>query len=139
MPKKKDKLYICILQIANKYNTLKSHKKGAHTRLIILILKLQKNSLGCHADLFISRLTYNIFLFNYQICRFFPVFFTLFFVSHVLFYNFHLGKLLTSNLGLDNSPLLFWAYRLISLLNLTNPAITILYHSSLAISFSSVP
>ena len=33
--------------------------------LIILILKPQENSLGCHADLFISRLTYNMFLFNY--------------------------------------------------------------------------
>ena len=35
--------------------------------LIVLILKLQENSPGCHADLFISRLTYNIFLLNYQI------------------------------------------------------------------------
>ena len=43
-----------------------------------------------------------------------------------------------SNLGSDNSPLLFWAYQLISLLSLTNPATTILYDSSLAIRFSSV-
>ena len=40
-----------------------------------------------------------------------------------------------SNLGSDNSPSLFWAYQLISLLNLTNPASTIFYHSFLAISF----
>ena len=65
MPKEKDKFYLCILLITNRYNTIKSHKKGAHTRLIILILKLQENSPGCHEDLFISRLTYNIFLFNY--------------------------------------------------------------------------
>ena len=84
MPKKKDKFYICILWITNRYNTIKSHKKNAHSELIILILKLQEISPGCHADLFISR----------QICRFFPMFFTLFFVSHVLFYIFHLGKLL---------------------------------------------
>ena len=44
---------------------IKSHKKDAHTGLIILILKPQENSPGCHVDLFISRLTYNIFLFNY--------------------------------------------------------------------------
>ena len=31
----------------------------------ILTLKLQENSPRCHADLFISRLTYDIFLFNY--------------------------------------------------------------------------
>ena len=138
MPKKKDKFYICILLITNRYNTIKSHKKDAHTRLIILILKLQENFPGCHADLFISRLTYNIFPFNYQICRFFPVFFTLFFAPHVLFYIFHLGKLLISNLGSDNSPLIFWAYQFISLLNLTNPETTVLYRLSLAISFSSV-
>ena len=150
MPKKKDKFYICILWITNRYNTVKSHKKDAHRGLIILILKLQENSLGCHADLFISSLTYHIFLFNYKICRFFPMFLT-FFVNHVLFYIFHLGKLLLTpntlivipvNLNFflisDNSPLLFWAYQFISLLNLTNPATTILYHSSLAISFSSV-
>ena len=56
MPKKKDKFYICILLITNRYNTLKSHKKDAHTGLIILILKRQENSLGCH-DLFIFRVT----------------------------------------------------------------------------------
>ena len=44
---------------------IKSHKKDAHTGFIILILKLQENSPGCHVDLFISRLTYNIFLFSY--------------------------------------------------------------------------
>ena len=55
--------------------------------LIVLILKLQENSPGCQADLFISRLTYNIFLLNYQ---FFLMFFTLLFVPHVLFYIFHL-------------------------------------------------
>ena len=73
------------------------------------------------------------------------------FVNHVLFYIFHLGKLLLTpntlivipvNLNFflisDNSPLLFWANQIISLINLTNPATTILYHSSLAISFSSV-
>ena len=44
----------------------------------------------------------------------------------------HSGKLqFLSNLGSDNSPSLFWAYQLISLLNLTNPATTVLYHSSL--------
>ena len=57
MPKKKDKFYICILWITNRYKTLKSHKKDAHTGLIILILKLQESSPGCHTDLFISRLT----------------------------------------------------------------------------------
>ena len=46
MPKKKDKFYICILLITNKYNTIKSHKKDAHTGLIILILKRQENSPG---------------------------------------------------------------------------------------------
>ena len=43
-----------------------------------------------------------------------------------------------SNLGSENSPLFFWANQLISLLNWTNPATTILYHSSLAVSFSSM-
>ena len=57
MPNKKDKFYICILLITNRYNTLKSHKKDAHTGLIILILKRQENSPGCHANLFIFRLT----------------------------------------------------------------------------------
>ena len=52
---------------------------------------------------------------------------------------FHSRKLeFLSNLGSENSPSLFWVYQLISLLNLTNPATTILYHSSLAVSFSSV-
>ena len=57
MPKEKDKFHMCILLITTRYNTIKSHKKDAHTRLIILILKLQENSPGCHEDLFISRLT----------------------------------------------------------------------------------
>ena len=65
MPKKKDKFYICILRTTNIYNTLKSYKEDAHTRFIILTLKLQGNSPICHADLFISRLTYNMFLFDY--------------------------------------------------------------------------
>ena len=42
------------------------------------------------------------------------------------------------NLGSDNNLLLFWAYQFISLLNLTNPATTVSYHSSLTIIFSSV-
>ena len=57
---KKDKFYICILWITNKYNTLKSHKKDAHTGHIILTLKLQENSSGYHSDLVISKLNYNI-------------------------------------------------------------------------------
>ena len=56
------------------------------------------------------------------VCRFFPVFFNLFFVPHVLFYIFHLGNLLISNLGSENSPLLLRAYQLTSLLNLINSA-----------------
>ena len=73
-----------------------NHTRRTRTRagLIILILKLQENSPGCHGDLFISRLVYNIFLFNYDIFRFFQMCFTLLFVLHVLFYIFHLGKLL---------------------------------------------
>ena len=47
------------------YNTLKLHKKHTHTGLIILILKRQKSFLRCIAALFISRLIYNIFMFNY--------------------------------------------------------------------------
>ena len=65
MPKEKDKFYMCILLITNRYNIIKSHKKDAHTRLIILTLKIQENSPGCHEDLLISRLTWNIFLFSY--------------------------------------------------------------------------
>ena len=57
MPKKKDKFYICILWITDRYDTIKSHKKDAHTTLIILILKLQENSPEFHAELFISRVT----------------------------------------------------------------------------------
>ena len=34
MPKEKDKFYIYILQITKSYNTLKLHKKNAHTELI---------------------------------------------------------------------------------------------------------
>ena len=34
MPKEKDKFYIYILQITKSYNTLKLHKKHAHTELI---------------------------------------------------------------------------------------------------------
>ena len=34
MPKKKDKCYVYILWITKSYNTLKSHKKRAHTELI---------------------------------------------------------------------------------------------------------
>ena len=65
MSKKKDKFYICISRITNRYNAIKSHKKDPQTGLMILILKLQKDSPGCHAHLFISRLTCKIFLFNY--------------------------------------------------------------------------
>ena len=67
----------------------------------------------------------------------------MFFVSHVLFYIFHLGKQaascsrythyyfrkpeILSNLGSDNSPSLFFgAYRLISLLNSPGSATTVL-------------
>ena len=122
MPKKKDKFYICILLITNRYNTIKSHKKDAHTRLIILILKLQENSPRYHADLFISRPTYNIFLFNYQICGFFSSVFYFVICSPRAFLYFplrkaascskytycHSGKLqFLSNLGSDNSPSLF--------------------------------
>ena len=58
-----DKSYICILWITNGYNTIKSHKKDAHhTGLIILMLKLQENSPGCHGDLFVSRLNDNIYI-----------------------------------------------------------------------------
>ena len=94
MPKKKDKFYTCILWITNRYDTIKSHKENAHTGFIMLILKLQENSPGCHAVVFISRLTYiSFWLLNLQV---FSMFFTLFFVPHVLFYIFHLGKLLLS-------------------------------------------
>ena len=34
MPKENDKFYIYILQITKIYNTLKLHKKNAHTELI---------------------------------------------------------------------------------------------------------
>ena len=34
VPKEKDKFYIYILQITKSYNTLKLHKKNAHTELI---------------------------------------------------------------------------------------------------------
>ena len=33
--------------------------------LIILILKLEESSPGCHVEIFISRPTYDILLFNY--------------------------------------------------------------------------
>ena len=46
MPKKKDKFYICILWITNRYNTLKPHKKDAHTGLIILIWSFKKTLKG---------------------------------------------------------------------------------------------
>ena len=84
---------------------------------------------------------------------FFPVFFTLFFVPRVLFHIFHLGKLLLALDALAVIPVnlnfflisvrtivlrFFGSYQLISLLNLTNPATTVLYHSSLAIRFSSM-
>ena len=151
MPKKKDKFYTCILWITNRYNTIKSQKKDAQTGLIMLILELQENFSGCHAHLYVSRLTYNVFLFNYWICRFFPMFLYCF-CSPRAFLYFPLRKATScskytychsckleflSNLGSDNMPLLFWAYQLISLLNLTDLATTILYHSSLAISFIS--
>ena len=153
MPKKKDKFYICISWTTNIYNTLKSHKNDTHTIFIILILKLQENSPRCHADLFISRLTWNIFFcLIIRLAGFSSVFYFVFcspcaFLCFPLrkaascskYTYFHSRKLESlSNLGSDNSPSLFWAYQLISLLNLTNPATTILYHSSLAISFSSV-
>ena len=53
------------VNFTNTYNTLKSHKKDARVRLLILILKLTENSPGCLANLFVSRLTYDLFLFNY--------------------------------------------------------------------------
>ena len=34
MPKEKDKFYVYIIWITKSYNTLKSHKKHAHTELI---------------------------------------------------------------------------------------------------------
>ena len=152
MLKKKDKFYTCILWITNRYNILKSHKKDAHTGIIILILKLQEKDPGCYADLFISRLTYNIFLFDYYICRFFQVF-LFYFWFPTCFSYFPLRKAAScskytychfceleflSNLCSGSSPSLFWIYQLNSLLNLTNPATTILHHSSLAISYSSL-
>ena len=73
--------------------------------------------------------------------QFFSYVFTLLFVPHVLFHIFHLGKLLLALnrlivipvnlnffLGSENSPSLFWAYQLISLLNLINPGTTIFFH-----------
>ena len=122
MPKKKGKFYIYILWITNSYNTLKSHKKHARTGLIILILKFQETSPGCLADLFISRLIYNIFLFNYCVFSFFSsVPYFVFCSSHAFLYfplrkaasccrytYFHSGKLeCYSNLGLNNSLSLF--------------------------------
>ena len=85
------------------------------------------------------------------IIRFFSVF-TFFFVSRVFFYfslskaaswsgytHFHSRKLeFLSNLVWDNSPYYYGAYQLISLLYLPKSATTILYHSYLALSFSSV-
>ena len=82
----------------------------------------------------------------------FSVFFTFLFVSNVLLYfslskaaswsrytHCHSSKLdFLSNLGSENSPHYYGAYQLISLLNLPNSASNILYHSSLAQSFSSV-
>ena len=79
--------------------------------------------------------------------------FSLFFVSRVFLYfsltktasyfrytHCHSNKLeFFSNLGSDNSsPHYYEAYQLISLLNLPNSSTTILYHSSLALSFPSV-
>ena len=53
--------------------------------------------------------------------------------------HFHSSRLeFHSNLGSENSPDYYGAYQLISLLNLPNSATNILYHSSLAQSFSSV-
>ena len=81
------------------------------------------------------------------------MFFTLFFVSRAFFFCiFYLAKLL---LALDTHIVIpvnlsfflinvrtivlyyFGAYQLISLLNVPNSATTILYHSSLALGFSS--
>ena len=78
--------YICILWITNRYNAIKSHTKDLQTGLIILILRLQKISPGCHARLFISRLTCNIFLFSYYICRLFPMFLPCFCSPRAFFY-----------------------------------------------------
>ena len=84
---------------------------------------------------------------------FFPMFLTLRFVSCVLFHILSRRKAafsskhthchsciheLLSTWGLGNSPLFFGAYQLISLLNLSNSATTILYHSSVALNFPSV-
>ena len=93
-----------------------------------------------------------MFLFIYKIFSVFPVFFTLFFVSGVFLYfslskaascfrytHFHSSKLeFLYILGSENSPHYYGAYHLKSLLNLPNSATNILYHSSLARSFSSV-
>ena len=80
------------------------------------------------------------------------MFFTFFFVSRVFLYfslskaascsrytHCHSSKLeFLSNLGSENNPHYYGAYHLISLLNLPNSVTNILYHSSLAWSFSSV-
>ena len=87
MPKKKDKFYIYILWITKSYNTLKSYKKHAHTKLIFSYWCLKENIPGCFVDLFICRLSYNMFLFNYKIFRFFQCF-LLCFLFPVYFSNF---------------------------------------------------
>ena len=135
MPKKKDKFYICILRTTNRYNTLKSHKKDAHTRLIILISKLQENSLGYHADLFISRLIIIYFCLIIRAADFFQRF-LLCFLFPRCFFIFSIQESCSFLIQVRAIVLCFFGS--ISLLNLINPATTILYHSSLAISFSSV-
>ena len=146
MPKKKDKFYFHIYESLKVIITKEARSHGSY----ILILKLQEPSPGCLADLFVSRLIYNRLLFNHQIFRVFSVDFTLFFVSHILFppektascsryTHCHSHKLeFLSNLCSGNSHPLFLILSTIGLLNLLNSATTVLYHSSLALSLTSV-
>ena len=90
--RKKDKFYIYILRITKSYSSyLKIIEEARSHGSFILIIKLQETYPGCFVDLFICRFINDMFQFNQQIFRLFPVFFTLFFVSRVFLY-FPLSK-----------------------------------------------
>ena len=60
MTKEKDKFYKSL-----KVTYLKATQEERSHRTYILILKLKETSTGCFVDLFICRLIYDMFLFNY--------------------------------------------------------------------------
>ena len=113
----------------------------------------QRNFPGCFVDLFICRLSYNMFLFNYKIFRFSSAFYFVFCFPCIFLFFFLWAKLL---LGVDTLIVIpvnfnfnliyiriivlhhYGAYQLLSFLNIPNPATTTFYHSSLALGFSSM-